>query len=64
MLDNTQKYKSSIPTCSICKLQYDSYYRIPRVIPKCGHTFCEKCINLSIEAKSNRKVFTCTECLS
>ncbi len=40
MYDTASKFKSSIPLCSICKNEFDSYYRVPRVIPKCGHTFC------------------------
>jgi hypothetical protein len=64
MLDSALKPKSSIPSCSVCKYEYDSYYRIPRVIAKCGHTFCEKCINSSIQVKANRKIFVCNDCHS
>lgn len=30
----------ALPSCSSCSKPYDMYYHIPRVLPKCGHTFC------------------------
>jgi len=32
------------------------------VVPKCGHTFCEKCISSRLIIKANRRVFQCPEC--
>jgi len=45
--------------CSLCRNEYDLYYRAPRVVPKCGHTFCEKCITNSLSVRANRRVFIC-----
>lgn len=54
--------KGLSPLCSLCKQDFDLYYRTPRVVPRCGHTFCEKCIANRLSIKSNRKVFLCPEC--
>lgn len=43
-------------------MDFDVYYRTPRVVPRCGHTYCEKCIAARLTIKSNRKVFLCPEC--
>lgn len=32
--------KSMAPTCNICHNDFDLYYRMPRIVPKCGHTYC------------------------
>ena len=32
------------------------------MVPKCGHTFCEKCIILRLAVKSNRRVYLCNDC--
>lgn len=50
------------PTCPLCRMDFDVYYRTPRVVPRCGHTYCEKCIGARLTIKSNRKVFLCPEC--
>ncbi len=52
------------PQCPLCHQDFDLYYRTPRIVPKCGHSFCEKCITLRLTVKSNRKVFVCPECQS
>lgn len=31
-------------TCSICKSFYNEKINVPRLLMKCGHTFCEDCI--------------------
>ena len=30
--------------CPLCRLDYDTDTRIPRLFPNCGHTFCSRCI--------------------
>lgn len=30
--------------CKICKSEYDESIKIPRILIKCGHTFCQLCI--------------------
>ena len=66
---NQSRYSSTpskshvqLPACPLCQKKYDSYYHLPRIVPKCGHTFCEKCINNRTQLKSKRKTFTCPEC--
>lgn len=54
--------KGISPQCALCHQEFDLYYRTPRVIPKCGHTFCEKCITLRLIVKVNRRVFVCPQC--
>ena len=51
--------KSIVSQCPLCHSEYDLYYRTPRVIAKCGHTFCQKCISNSLCVKSNKRVFVC-----
>lgn len=31
-------------TCQLCKKDYDSNVRIPRILIHCGHTFCTPCL--------------------
>ena len=38
------------------------YYHVPLVIPKCGHSFCQKCIQNKVQTKGNRRMFICPEC--
>lgn len=56
--------KNLAPTCPLCRNDFDVYYRTPRVVPRCGHTYCERCISNKLIAKANRKVFICPECSS
>lgn len=35
---------SLVPSCSICAYDYDTVQRRPKVLPSCGHSFCEQCI--------------------
>lgn len=62
MYDSNTKPRNSIPSCIICRYEFDEFYRIPRVIPTCGHTFCQKCINTHLQVKANRKIFSCVQC--
>ena len=62
MNDSRVKSKANLPTCSLCHAIYDTYYHLPLVLPKCGHTFCQKCIQNKLITKGNRRVFTCDEC--
>lgn len=54
--------KGLSPSCPLCRLDFDLYYRTPRVVPRCGHTYCEKCIAARLTVKANRKLFLCPEC--
>lgn len=58
---NESRIKTStlLPTCQICSKVYDNYYHTPRVLPKCGHTYCEKCIKAKLQQKRGRLTFTC-----
>ena len=56
---NDSRFKITIPHCSLCVVPYDMYYHVPLVIPKCGHSFCQKCIQGKIQIKSNKRTFTC-----
>jgi hypothetical protein len=56
--------KDIAPHCTLCHQEYDMYYRTPRIVPKCGHTFCEKCITLRLVVRANRRVFVCQDCNS
>lgn len=59
-----ERVKSAVPNCSLCHLEFDSYYHLPRVVPKCGHTFCEKCATKKVHLRANRKIFICPDCES
>lgn len=30
--------------CSLCTIAFDTGTHTPRMMPDCGHTFCQKCI--------------------
>lgn len=48
--------------CNICQKQYDNYKIIPRMMPDCGHSYCEQCIlNLIDEFNKNGKTIICPE---
>jgi hypothetical protein len=44
-------------SCAICMEIFDSYLRIPKILP-CGHQFCDICLQILI-ANSNSKCPTC-----
>lgn len=46
-------------TCPGCNHQYDSEFRIPRILTFCGHTFCSQC--LSFWLRSPNSSFSCPE---
>lgn len=50
---------SGIPPhiCSVCYFSY-SYNKSPLILPSCGHTYCDKCIEI---IKSNNEI-KCPEC--
>ena len=37
---------SKIPDCPSCSKNYDLVVRSPKMLPKCGHTICLKCLTL------------------
>ena len=41
-----------LPTCEKCKSNYNKKNRQPRVLPKCGHTYCLSCIQSLISAQT------------
>jgi len=49
--------------CSVCSEYFDNDDHLPRMIPKCGHTFCTKCIQEIIESTStaSQDLFCCPE---
>ncbi len=48
-----------IPTCKLCQENFDLNNNQPLILPKCGHTFCFKCIKNLI--KQNPKNLVCPE---
>ena len=40
--------------CPICQHEYNSEDRVPRIVPECGHTFCEICI-----VEGYKELFVC-----
>ena len=47
----------SVGSCEICFNDYDSTKHIPRIIPTCGHTYCDVCIQVYLN--SNNRIFKC-----
>lgn len=41
---DTSSYKTSKATCPICYNEYNSAQNMPLVLPSCGHTVCETCL--------------------
>ena len=35
--------------CPLCKEEYNTKTKLPRLFPNCGHTFCSKCIQAMID---------------
>ncbi|KAL4486395.1 hypothetical protein ABPG72_007181 [Tetrahymena utriculariae] len=46
-------------TCSICSYQFNQANRVPRMIPDCGHTYCEDCIIKNLV--NSKHTFKCPE---
>ena len=61
-MNNDLSFRGSSLKCQICRYDYDLHYHTARIVPKCGHSFCEKCITLRLTVKANKKVFICPEC--
>jgi len=47
--------------CPICENVYDEEKHIPRLLMKCGHTYCEICIENQIAANDSKRKFVCKE---
>jgi len=47
--------------CTLCFCQYDKEEHLPLMIPKCGHTFCTKCVKEMISKLSDFEDFVCPE---
>ena len=47
--------------CSICFCQYDKYQKVPRVL-RCGHTFCEACLDEMKQPPAKRNSIICPNC--
>ena len=45
--------------CPICDNLFDDISHIPRMLLKCGHTYCELCIKTKL--KENKNLFICPE---
>lgn len=43
-------------SCPLCKQDYCET-RIPRLIPTCGHTMCEGCIEECIDSSDQREIY-------
>ncbi|PIC33339.1 hypothetical protein B9Z55_013356 [Caenorhabditis nigoni] len=59
----TQKTRSTITQCAICRLQYDENVekRVPRILVNCGHTICHGCIEY-ISSHHNQQMIYCPFC--
>lgn len=49
-----------VPKCKICSNKFDSRLHRPIILPKCGHTYCRKCL-LQSYAESSYYSITCPE---
>ena len=47
--------------CKICFEPFDSKYFIPKLLPKCGHSFCRICLERLMNKKSNVNCPVCRE---
>ena len=47
--------------CTLCLCQFDKDEHQPLMIPKCGHTFCLKCIQGVLSKLSPEEDFVCPE---
>ena len=47
-------------SCKICFEPYNHTDKIPRILPKCGHTFCSACLE-KIAKNSARNGFACPD---
>lgn len=58
-----QSFISNLLKCQQCKQSYDEYDQ-PRVLPCCGKTICQKCLNLLIIQKIVKSLkYKCLLCL-
>jgi hypothetical protein len=37
--------ESDLFSCGVCRNRYDNDSKVPRILPGCGHTFCQGCID-------------------
>ena len=54
-------------TCGVCRTPYDNDSKVPRILPGCGHTFCQGCIDSIVAQATSEDVadFACPfSCLS
>ena len=53
--------ESDFFSCAVCRNRYDSESKVPRILPGCGHTFCQSCIDgIIAKATSEDELeFTC-----
>jgi len=64
-MESSLKQQSNIDKdqhCGYCNHHFDKMQRIPRVLPNCGHSICDKCLNAFIVHASLNKNFT-LECV-
>ena len=47
--------------CTLCLCQFDKEDHLPLMLPKCGHTFCTKCIQGALSKLSLYEDFACPE---
>lgn len=47
--------------CTLCFCQYDREEHLPLMIPKCGHTFCTKCVLEMLSTLAPYEDFVCPE---
>jgi len=51
--------KSELLTCKLCGNDYNKTDRLPKLLPKCGHTMCSTCI---LKILTTRSQITCSSC--
>ena len=52
----------SLIQCDQCQLEFNRGAQTPKILPKCGHTLCLRCVKQLQLKSGNSRELTCSQC--